>query len=177
MAGERMFRGSADATVDDKGRLKIPSKFRGPLLENFGSRVFVTSFGARSMKVYPLKEWMQWEAILRKSGWGDDPRVERFLRHVDFYGDEQEIDGQGRILVHPRLRGYAAMNGEVVVLGHPTNMLEVWNLEHLMELQEKEPVTEETIRFITGIIREARHGGEIPPPPGHDPGGPGIPEA
>jgi MraZ protein len=170
-----MFRGNADATVDGKGRLKIPSKFRTPLLSEFGKRVFVTSFGSPSMKVYPLSEWMKWEVILRNSGWGDDPRVERFLRHVSLYGDEQEIDGQGRILVNTRLRKHASMNGEVVVLGQPTNMLEVWNLDLLNELQDREPVTEENIRFVTRIIREARHGGEVPPPPGDDSGSSGVP--
>ena len=170
-----MFRGNADATVDSKGRLKIPSKFRTPLLKEFGKRVFVTSFGSLSMKLYPLSEWMKWEKILRNSGWGDDPRVERFLRHVSLYGDEQELDAQGRILITPRLRKHTAMNGEVVVLGNPTNMLEVWNLDLLTELQGQEPVTEENIRFVTKIIREARNGGEVPPPPGDDSGSSGVP--
>jgi MraZ protein len=169
-----MFRGSADATVDEKGRIKIPAKFRDTLLTRFGPKLFVTSFGAPSMRIYPLTEWERWEEILRKSGWGDDPRVVTFLRTIDYYGDEQEVDGQGRILVHPRLRRHASMNGEVVVLGHPTNMLEVWNGQVFTDLMAKEPLTDDTIRFVSGIIREAGHGGSAPPRPGDDPG---IPEA
>lgn len=170
-----MFRGSADAKIDDKGRLKIPSKFRELLFSRFGPKVFVTSFGHPSMRVYPLSEWMQVEEVLRKSGWGDDPRVQQFLRTVDLYGDEQEVDPQGRLLVHPRLRRHARMNGEVVVLGHPTNFLEVWNEEALNQLQAKEPLTEETIRFVSGILREARHGNGGPPHPGDGPGGGSVP--
>ena len=170
-----MFRGSADARIDTKGRLKIPSKFRSTLRDEFGTKLFVTSFGAPCMRIYPLTEWIEWEEILRKSGWGEDPKVVRFLRTVDFYGDEQEIDSQGRFLIHPRLRKHASMNGEVVVLGHPTNLLEVWNLEIFMELQAKEPLTEDVIRFVSGIVREARHGQGLPTPPGHDLGDDGTP--
>jgi MraZ protein len=171
-----MFRGSADATMDEKGRLKIPAKFRDTLLTQFGSKVFVTSFGAPSMRVYPLTEWVRWEEVLRKSGWGDDPRVVTFLRTIDYYGDEQEVDGQGRILVHLRLRKHAQMSGEVVVLGHPTNMLEVWNGQVFADLMIKEPLTDETIRFVSGIIRESGRGNGTPPCPGDGPGVPGTPE-
>lgn len=170
-----MFRGSADAKIDDKGRLKIPSKFRELLVSRFGPKVFVTSFGHPSMRVYPLSEWIQVEDVLRKSGWGDDPRVQQFLRTVDLYGDEQDVDPQGRLLVHPRLRRHARMNGDVVVLGHPTNLLEVWNEEVLNQLQAKDPLTEETIRFVSGILREARHGNGGPPRPGDGPGGGSVP--
>lgn len=172
-----MFRGSADAKIDDKGRLKIPSKFRELLFEHFGPKVFVTSFGHPSMRVYPLAEWLRWEDVLRKSGWGDDPRVQQFLRTVDLYGDEQEVDSQGRLLVHLRLRKHARMEGDVVVLGHPTNFLEVWNEEVLDQLQAKEPLTDETIRFVSGILREARNGNGGPPRPGDGSGGGGVPPA
>jgi MraZ protein len=166
-----MFRGSADTKIDDKGRLKIPSKFRSLLVDQFGPKVFVTSYGAPSMRIYPLAEWMKVEEVLRKSGWGDDPRVVQFLRTVDLHGDEQEVDPQGRILVHKRLRKHTRMEGDVVVLGHPTNFLEVWNEELLNEIQAKEPLTEETIRFVSNILREARNGNGVPPCPGDGPGG------
>jgi MraZ protein len=170
-----MFRGSADAKIDDKGRLKIPSKFRSVLVDHFGPGVFVTSFGAPSMKLFPISEWIRIEGVLRDSGWGDDPKVLRFLRTVDLYGDEQQIDSQGRILVPPRLRRHAKMDGEVVVLGHPTNQLEIWNESLLLELQEREPVTEDVVRFVSGILREARHGNGAPPHSGHGEGGGGVP--
>jgi MraZ protein len=166
-----MFRGSADTKIDDKVRLKIPSKFRSLLVDQFGPKVFVTSYGAPSMRIYPLAEWMKVEEVLRKSGWGDDPRVVQFLRTVDLHGDEQEVDPQGRILVHKRLRKHTRMEGDVVVLGHPTNFLEVWNEELLNEIQAKEPLTEETIRFVSNILREARNGNGVPPCPGDGPGG------
>jgi DNA-binding transcriptional regulator/RsmH inhibitor MraZ len=114
---------------------------------------------------------MKVEDVLRKSGWGDDPRIIQFMRTVDLYGDEQEVDPQGRILIHPRLRRHTRMEGDVVVLGHPTNVLEVWNEELLTEIQTKEPLTDETIRFVSNILREARNGNGVPPCPGDGPGG------
>ena len=95
----------------------------------------------------------------------------QFLRTVDLNGDEQEVDPQGRILVHKRLRKHTRMEGDVVVLGHPTNFLEVWNEELLNEIQTKEPLTDETIRFVSQIMREARNGNGAPPCPGDGPGG------
>ena len=166
-----MFRGSADAKIDEKGRLKIPSKFRSLLVEQFGPKVFVTSYGPPSMRLYPLAEWIKVEDVLRKSGWGDDPRVAQFLRTVDLYGGEEEVDSQGRILVHRRLREHTKMEGDVVVLGHPTNFLEIWNEELLTKIQEQEPLTEETIRFVSNILREARNGNGSPPRPGDGSGG------
>jgi MraZ protein len=170
-----MFRGSADARIDEKGRFKVPSKFRDVLLKGFGPKVFLTSYGPPSMRLYPLAEWILIEDALRRNHWGDDPRVQQFLRTVDLYGDEQEIDPQGRVLIHPRLRKHTRMNGDVVVLGHPTNFLEIWNEELLMQIQEKEPLGDETIRFVSGILREARHGNGAPPRPGDGPGGGGVP--
>lgn len=166
-----MFRGSADAKIDDKGRLKIPSKFRTTLLDQFGPRVFLTSYGPPSVRIFPLTEWLKVEEVLQDSGWGDDPRVVQFLRTVDLYGDEQELDPQGRLLVPPRLRRHARMEGDVVVLGHPTRQLEVWNESLLMDLQAREPLNDETIRFVSGILREARHGHGNPPRPGDARGG------
>ncbi len=170
-----MFRGSADARIDEKGRFKIPSKFRSLLVDSFGPEVFVTSYGPPCMRVYPLGEWVKIEDSLRKSGWGDEPRVVQFLRNVGLYGDVQEVDPQGRILVHNRLRKHVRMEGDVVVVGNPTNFLEVWNEDLLNEIQAKEPLTDETIRFVSNILREARNGNGIPPCPGDGPGGGGGP--
>ncbi len=166
-----MFRGGANAKIDGKGRLKLPSKFREPLFKHFGPEVFVTSFGPPSMRIYPLSEWLRIEDILRKGNWGDDPRVSHFLRTVAMNGDEQRLDDLGRLLIHQRLRKHARMEGSVVVLGHPTNLIEVWNEELLNEIEAKEPLAEETIRFVSGIVREAAHERENSPRSGNGAGG------
>lgn len=170
-----MFRGGADAKIDAKGRLKVPAKFKKPLLSNFGPDVFLTSFGPPSMRIYPISEWKKIEKALRTGYWGDDPRVSHFLRTVAINGDEQSVDSQGRLFIHKRLRMHTKMEGGVVVLGHPTNLLEVWNEKLLNETEAKEPLTEETIRFVSGIVREAMNEDDKPPRSGDGSGSDGGP--
>ena len=52
-----------------------------------------------------------------------DPEVDRFFKHTSFYGQVAEIDNQGRLLIHPRLREKAAMAGEVSVVWPPSTSL------------------------------------------------------
>jgi MraZ protein len=166
-----MFRGSGVAKIDEKGRLKIPARFRDTLSQNFGPKVFVTSFGQPSMRVYPLAVWSDIEEKLRNHPLVEDPEVARFFRVVDRYGEELEVDAQGRLLIPQRLRKHARMDGEVIVMGHPTNYLEVWNEAVLDEIEAREPLTDQTIRFVAKMLQEARHGDGGPPRPGDGPGG------
>ncbi|MGD1146497.1 MAG: division/cell wall cluster transcriptional repressor MraZ [Thermoanaerobaculaceae bacterium] len=109
------FRGSYQATVDDKGRLKLPARLKGQLEEWYGSRVFVTSLGPLELRVYPLSVWEELERrfLARPSL---DPLVQRLLEHAN-YGQEDEVDSQGRVLVPALLRDVLGVNGEVVVSG------------------------------------------------------------
>ena len=166
-----MFRGGAEATVDEKGRVKIPSKFRVPLIETFGPRLFITSWAVPSVRIYPLSEWEKIENIMRISGRANDPRVRRFLWSTSLYGDEQEIDGQGRILIPPRLRKFARMEGEVVVCGYPTNELEIWKESLFHERFGEEPMSEGDQSYISDLIKEGTDA-EIRSRSGHDKGGP-----
>jgi MraZ protein len=109
------FRGSFQATIDDKGRLKLPARLKGQLEEWFGARVFVTSIAPHEIRVYPLQVWEELEQrfLARPSM---DPLVQRLLEHAN-YGQEDELDTQGRVLVPALLREAIGMNGEVVVSG------------------------------------------------------------
>ena len=109
------FRGSYQATVDDKGRLKLPARLKGQLEEWHGSRVFVTSLSPFELRVYPLAVWEELERrfLARPSM---DPLVQRLLEHAN-YGQEDEVDAQGRVLVPALLRDVLQGNGEVVVSG------------------------------------------------------------
>lgn len=164
-----MFRGGAEATVDEKGRVKIPSRFRTPLIETFGPKVYVTSWGVPSVKVYPLSEWEKIEKIMRDSKKTNDPKVRKFLWMVTIYGLEQEIDSQGRILIPPRLRKYARMEGEVIFCGLPTNELEIWNEQLFYERFGAEPMSEDDQTYISSLIEEGLNG--FKPHPGNGQGG------
>ena len=51
------FRGSAPASVDEKGRLKVPGVFRAQIEEAFGPELFVTSISGKNVLLYPLAMW------------------------------------------------------------------------------------------------------------------------
>ncbi len=109
------FRGSFQATIDDKGRLKLPARLKSQIDEWFGPKVFVTSIAPHEIRVYPLQVWEELEQrfLARPSM---DPLVQRLLEHAN-YGQEDELDAQGRVLVPALLRDAIGMNGEVVVSG------------------------------------------------------------
>jgi transcriptional regulator MraZ len=142
-----VFRGSAVATIDDKGRLKIPTDFRRTLEERFGTEFFVTSVRGDKALVYPLPVW---EAIEQKLNAlpATDPTRTRFLERVSYFGAEVRMDGHGRLLLPPVLRERAAMAGEVVVMA-VLDHLELWNRERLESKFEDEPFTDDNFRALS----------------------------
>jgi len=136
-----MFRGSAPAKIDDKGRLKIPTDFRRQLEERFGSELFITSVLGDAALVYPLPVWEGIEE--RLLGMPSTDRVrERYLERVNYFGQQVRLDGQGRALVPQILREAAAVQGEVVVSGRLDHLV-VWNHQRWAKRLVDQPFTEE----------------------------------
>src|SRR5438552_15593519 len=132
-----MLRGNAPATIDDKGRLKIPSVFRAEIEVTWGSDFYVTSLTGDSVLIYPLPVWHEIEQKLAKLP-TLNPTKKKFLDRTNFYGQLAAIDKSGRILIPAHLRESARMTGEVAVLGYLHN-LEVWNHERFVSnLKDKE---------------------------------------
>lgn len=120
-----MFRGNAAAKVDDKGRLKLPSRFCAVIPEEYGRRFFVTSLNAECVWIYPLEAWREVERKLAAAP-STNRAVRKYKRNVNFFGQETELDGAERILIPSHLRDRAGVMGEVFVLGADDH-LEVWN--------------------------------------------------
>ncbi|MCB1057725.1 MAG: division/cell wall cluster transcriptional repressor MraZ [Acidobacteria bacterium] len=142
-----MFRGSAPAKVDDKGRLKIPTDFRRVLEDRFGPELFVTSILGDSALIYPLAVWEEIENRLAALP-STEPSKRRFLQRVSFYGQQVSLDAQGRFLIPQILRDKAAMSGDVVVSAQLDHLV-VWNRERIEQLLEEEPFTEDDLRILT----------------------------
>jgi MraZ protein len=124
-----MLRGNAPAKIDAKGRLKIPSAFRGHILDSWGSDFYVTSITGQSARVYPLLVWQEIEERLAQIP-SFNPAKKKFLDRTNFYGQETAMDKQGRIALPTELQKSAEMVGEVAVLGY-LNYLEVCNKERV----------------------------------------------
>jgi MraZ protein len=138
-----MLRGNYPATVDDKGRVKIPADFLAEL-RRLGKRFYVTSVAGDHARIYPMKEWEEIEKKLAKRSSHNAAR-QKFLERTNYYGQVVEMDGQGRILVPSILRESAEMKGEVDVQGNLT-YVQVWNHARFLDRLSRNPVTAEDIK-------------------------------
>ena len=136
-----MFRGSAVATIDEKGRLKVPTDFRRALEERFGPEFFITSVSGDHALIYPVPVWEEIEGRLAALP-ATDRVKDRYLERVSYYGQQARLDGQGRLLVPPIVRSAAGMNGEVVVSARLDHLV-VWNRERFEKRLAERPFTDD----------------------------------
>ena len=111
-----MFRGKFEHTIDEKGRVSVPAKFREYLQAITDDRVVITNFvisSVRCLDVYPHAAWVRLEEALLKRPQFD----QRIMRFQNFYfanAHDCVLDKQGRILLPLSLRDYAALTRDVV---------------------------------------------------------------
>jgi len=119
-----VFRGRFEHTIDEKGRLSIPSRFREILSARGESELILTDFDS-CLAAYPREEWRQLEEkIKRLSTIQKD--VRNFLRLFYSSATEVPLDSQGRILIPPQMRDRAHLGKDVVLLGL-LNKIEIWD--------------------------------------------------
>jgi len=118
-----MFMGEYNHTIDAKGRLIVPSKFR----EKLGEEFVVTKGLDDCLFVYPLDEWAHIEEAFRKVPL-TNKKARDFVRFFFAGAASCEVDKQGRILLPPSLRAYAGMEKEIVSAG-VLNRVEIWDKE------------------------------------------------
>lgn len=144
-----MLRGNYPATVDGKGRLKIPAAFKAYLDENYGPDFYVTSLDGQSARVYPFSVWRDIEEKLAALP-SMNKAKKKFLDRANYWGQTARMDGQGRILIPSLLRESAAMRGEVAVVGY-LNYLDIWNMERFREHLERHPLTDEDEQTLSNL--------------------------
>ena len=116
-----MFMGEYNHTIDAKGRLIIPSKFR----ETLGDEFVVTKGLDGCLFVYDNKEWSAFEEKL-KSLPLTNKDARQFVRFFLAGATLAEVDKQGRILVPSSLREFAGLEKEVVLVG-VASRVEIWS--------------------------------------------------
>jgi len=145
-----MFMGEFQHTIDAKGRLIIPHKFRDALGDNF----VATKGLDNCLFVYPMEEWRHLEQKLKSLPFTRaDARA--FVRFFFAGATECELDKQGRILLPANLRDYAKLEKDVVVLG-VSNRVEIWSREEWEKYSSKaeaayEEIAEKIVDFDLGI--------------------------
>lgn len=120
-----MFRGSFEHTVDSKGRVSVPSKFRDIIADRYDGRLVLALDFDRCLAVYPLEEWEKLEEKIRTLPMMQK-EVKEFMRFFFSSASECELDKQGRILIPPALRERAAINKTVLLVGI-INKIEIWD--------------------------------------------------
>ena len=118
-----MFLGEYNHSIDAKGRLIVPAKFREELGENF----IVTKGLDGCLYIYPDEEWKKFESKLSElpMGKGDTRKIVRFFLSA---ATQVELDKQGRILLPQTLRDFAGIDKEVVIIGNGERA-EIWSKE------------------------------------------------
>ncbi len=126
-----MFLGQYQHTIDSKGRVSIPVRFREILAERYEETLVVTTDLDQCLAAYPVEEW---RLILEKAKGLPQERkeVKDWMRIFYSRAVECPLDRQGRVLVPPTLREHAKLNRQIVLLGM-FNKIEVWDRKRWKE--------------------------------------------
>ena len=118
-----MFEGSCPLTLDAKGRMTIPAKWRDLLAEQGGGQITVTRWLDNSLRVYPQPAWIRMRDQIMPA-W--PMTADGFAKALMQSADTQQIDSAGRILIKDGLRNYAGLDKRVVLAGDG-DQLELWD--------------------------------------------------
>ncbi len=129
-----MFRGAAKLSLDDKGRMVMPTRHRERLRELAEGRVVVTIDRDQCLLIYPQPEW---EIIERKlmalpTLHAQSRRLQRLMVG---HATELQLDGHGRLLLPPELREFAALARQAMLIGQG-NRFELWDEARWLERRD-----------------------------------------
>jgi MraZ protein len=126
VGGQNVFRGVNTLSLDAKGRMAMPSKYRDRLLAQCDGQMVVTVDRSDAcLLLYPLPEWEDIERKLVRLG-NLNPQARRLQRLLIGHATEVELDANGRILIPPPLREFARLDKRVALTGQG-NKFEIWD--------------------------------------------------
>ncbi len=121
-----MFRGDLSLSLDSKGRLAVPSRYRDRLSESCNSKLVVTiSLMDRCLVIYPFPEWQRIENEIQSLP-SLDPQVRAISHLLIGHATECDLDSHGRILLPQNLREFASLDKRVRLIGQ-VQKLELWD--------------------------------------------------
>jgi len=138
------FIGEYHYSLDSKGRVNIPAKFRQSLSKDNKNTFIATRGQDPCIWVYPLTEWKKIELELRNlSSVSGIHRT--FVRQIARSATPSTCDKQGRIMINPSLISYAGIEKEALIIGM-INKIEIWNIDILKKV-DKENLNNEKNEF------------------------------
>ncbi|MBQ0084216.1 MAG: division/cell wall cluster transcriptional repressor MraZ [Clostridiales bacterium] len=122
-----MLYGGYEHTIDKKGRVFIPAKFRDDLGESF---IICRSIsGKQCLCIYPFSQWEKLVAKLSALPMSQSSGIKRFIFDGSF---NVEFDSQGRIVIPPSLRDFASLEGNAHLIGM-VEYIELWSSQRWQE--------------------------------------------
>lgn len=125
-----MFIGQYDHTIDPKGRVSFPARYREILNNLYDGKLVITNYD-QCLLVFPYKEWVAFEEKLSSLS-AIDEEVQLFKRYFVAGAYECSLDKLGRVLIPPNLRKHAGLERDVVFVGS-IKLIEIWNKELWMK--------------------------------------------
>ncbi len=139
---QNMFRGASKISLDAKGRLSVPTRYRERIADRCGGQLVVTVDRDYCLLIYPLPDWEEIERKLMRLP-SLNHQARKLQRLMVGYATEIDLDGSGRILLPPELREFAGLARKAVLIGQG-NRFELWDEDSWNEkrdawLQEQDP--------------------------------------
>jgi len=121
-----MFLGSFKYSVDTKGRVSIPARFRKYVNQEAGETFIMTRGIVQCIDIYPQDFWKE-DVLVRINQLDDfDPEESAFKRLISELAAEDKLDSQSRLLIPKNLLEFAGIDREVIILGQ-NKKIELWN--------------------------------------------------
>ena len=122
------FRSRSEHSLDAKGRLSFPSRFKDVLRQYESDVLMATAWGKKHIRIYPVSEWEILETKLMTQG-KEQPGMGKFVRLIVSGVTECALDKQGRILLSASLRNEVSLQKDVILTGM-LDWVEVWDRDN-----------------------------------------------
>jgi MraZ protein len=131
----KMFRGANKLTLDAKGRMVMPTRYRERLQELCGGKLVVTVDKDQCLLIYPLPDWEEIERKLMRLP-TLNPQARRLQRLMVGHATDLELDGHGRVLLPPKLREFGLLTRDAMLIGQGSRF-ELWDEARWNERQNE----------------------------------------
>lgn len=130
-----MFMGEYQHSLDKKGRVILPAKFRADLAEKYIEKFVVTRGFDDCLFVFPISEWKNFENKLKTLPM-TDANTRYIIRMLYANASDSTLDKQGRMFIPSDLRNKIGINKDVIIIGY-FNIIEIWAKEKWLNYVKK----------------------------------------
>lgn len=130
-----MFRGASKISLDAKGRLSVPTRYRERIADRCNGQLVVTIDQDYCLLIYPLPDWEEIERKLMRLPTLNE-QARRLQRLMVGHASDVELDGHGRVLLPPKLREFAQLERNAILIGQGARF-ELWDEQRWDERRDE----------------------------------------